>query len=155
MNVYILRHARAEFGSKNEDPPVSPQGEEQLAHVLKLARENYGFKPSLLVTSPILRARNTAEIVKKKFGRGPGIVVDKCLMPESTPQDVLEFLSTLKKDEDVVLISHMPLIFELLYELIGGRGDIELLNGSIAAVEFKGRAASGKGKLVWLIQPKA
>jgi len=155
MNVYILRHARAEFGSKSEDPPVSSEGEKQLLHVLDLATENYGFKPSLVVTSPILRARNTADIVKKRFGGGSKVVVDTCLMPESTPEEVLDFLATLKKDENVVLISHMPLIFELLYYLIGGRGEVELLNGSIAAVEFKGRASSGKGKLLWLIQPKA
>jgi phosphohistidine phosphatase len=154
MHVYILRHARADFGSKVEDPPVSPEGEKQLRHVLELAQENFGFKPTLVVTSPILRARNTADIVKKKFGAGTKVVVDRCLMPEAKPGEVLDFLATLKKDENVVLVSHMPLIFELLYDLIGGRGEVELLNGSIAAVGFKGRAASGKGKLVWLVQPR-
>jgi len=153
MNVYILRHARADFGSKTEDPPVSPEGEKQLDHVLELTTKEFGFKPTLVVTSPIRRAKNTADILKKKFGGEPRVVVDKCLMPESEPADVLGFLSTLKKNEDVVLVSHMPLIFELLYDLIGGRGEVELLNGSIAAVEFKNRAKSGKGKLVWLIQP--
>jgi len=49
----------------------------------------------------------------------------------------------------------MPLIFELLYELIGGRGEVELLNGSIAEIEFRKRAQAGKGKLVWLIQPRS
>ena len=154
MNVYILRHARADFGSKLEDPPVSPEGEKQLTHVLEVARKEFGFNPTLVVTSPIQRARNTADIVKKKFRGSPKVVVDKCLMPESKPSDVVALLSTLKKGEGVVLVSHMPLIFELLYDLIGGRGEVELLNGSIAAIEFKGRAKSGKGKLLWLIQPK-
>ena len=154
MNVYILRHARADFGSKIEDPPVSPEGEKQLTHVLELAKKEFGFKPTLVVTSPIRRARNTADIVKK-FGGGLRVVVDKCLMPESKPADVLALLSTLKTEENVVLVSHMPLIFELLYELIGGRGEVELLNGSIAAIEFRKRAQAGKGKLVWLIQPRS
>ena len=155
MNVYILRHAKADFGSKGEDPPVSEQGERQTVRVLDLARHDLGFDPSLVVTSPILRARQTAEIVKKRMGNSVKVVVDDCLMPESKPRDVLNYLSKLRKDEGVVLISHMPLIFELLYDLIGGRGDVELLNGSIAAVKFEGKAASGKGKLIWLIQPKA
>ena len=155
MNVYILRHARADFGSKIEDPPVSPEGEKQLTHVLELVKKEFGFKPTLVVTSPIRRARNTADIVKKKFGGGLRVVVDKCLMPESKLADVLALLSTLKKEENVVLVSHMPLIFELLYELIGGRGEVELLNGSIAAIEFRKRAQAGKGKLVWLIQPRS
>jgi len=154
MNVYILRHARANFGSKVEDPPVSPEGREQPAHVLDLAKEGFGFEPTLVVTSPILRARDTAEILKKSFGGGLKVVVDKCLLPEAKTRDVFDFLSKLKKGEEVVLVSHMPLIFELLYELIGGRGEVELQNGSIAAVEFKGKAQPGKGKLVWLIQPR-
>jgi len=154
MNVYILRHAKAEFGSKNEDPPVSEEGENQLLGVLKLATGDLGFKPTLVVTSPILRARNTADIVKKRIGGGLEVIVDDCLLPESKPKEVVDFLSTRKKEENVVLISHMPLIFELLYGLIGGRGEVELLNGSIAAVGFKGKPQSGKGKLLWLVQPK-
>ena len=153
MNVYILRHTRADFSSKIEDPPVSPEGEKQLTHVLDLAKKEFGFNPTLVVTSPIRRARNTGDIVKKRFGGRPKVVVERCLVPESKPADVLDFLSALKKDENVVLVSHMPLIFELLYDLIGGRGEVELLNGSIAAVEFKSKVKSGKGKLVWLIQP--
>jgi len=155
MNVYILRHARADFSSKGEDPPVSEQGEKQAVHVMKVAKENWGFRPTVVVSSPILRARQTGEIVRKTMGGSYKVVVDDSLSPDSKPKDVLSFLSKLKKDDDVVLISHMPLIFELLYELIGGRGEVELLNGSIAAVEFKRRAAPGKGKLVWLVQPPA
>ena len=155
MNVYILRHAKADFGSKGEDPPVSEQGEKQVAHVMKVARENWGFSPTVVASSPILRARQTADIVKKSMGGNFKVAVDECLSPDSKPKDVLKFLSKLKRDDRVVLISHMPLIFELLYELIGGRGEVELLNGSIAAVEFKGKASSGKGKLVWLVQPPA
>jgi len=154
MNVYVLRHAKADFGSKVEDPPVSPEGEKQLIHVLELARKEFEFKPTFVVTSPIKRARNTADLVKREFGGGLKVVVDRCLMPESKPGEVLELLSTLKAEENVVLVSHMPLIFELLYDLIGGRGEVELLNGSIAAIEFTKRARSGKGKLMWLIQPR-
>ena len=155
MSVYILRHARADFGSKGEDPPVSEQGGKELKHVLGLAKAEFSFKPTLVVSSPILRARNTADIVKRTMGGSLKVLVDKCLMPDTKPREVVAFLDTLKKEERVVLISHMPLVFELLHDLIGGEGEVELLNGSIAAVEFKGRAASGKGKLVWLVQPRA
>ncbi len=153
MNVYILRHAKADFSSKDEDPPVSEHGEKQATRVLDLAKKNFGFHPDVVVTSPILRARQTADIVKRSAENGVKVVVDDCLMPEARPSAVLEYLGGLKRDDSVVLISHMPLIFDLLHDLIGGEGEVELLNGSIAAVEFKGKAASGKGKLTWLIQP--
>jgi len=154
MDVYIVRHARADFGSKSEDPPVSERGKKELTRVLDLVRTEFGFKPTLIASSPILRAKNTADIIKKATGGTVRAVVDRCLMPDTEPKEVVAFLDTLKKEERVVLISHMPLVFELLYDLIGGRGEVELLNGSIAAIQFKGRAASGKGKLLWLVQPK-
>jgi phosphohistidine phosphatase len=154
MNIFILRHAKAEFGSKGEDPPVSKEGKRQANRMLKLAKEDFGFRPNIVVSSPILRAKQTAEIVKKNIGGNLKVVMDDCLSPDSTADDVLGYLSRLKKDDNVVLISHMPLIFELLYDLIGGRGEIELLNGSIAAVQFKGMPESGKGRLVWLLQPE-
>lgn len=154
MNVYILRHARADFTSKGKEPPVSKEGERELVRVLDLAKEGFGFRPSLIVTSPILRATQTADILTREF-RGTKSVVDSCLEPDSRPADVFAYLGGLKKDEEVVLISHMPIIFDLLHDMIGGKGEVELLNGSIAAVQFKGKAASGKGKLLWLIQPKA
>ena len=122
--------------------------------VLETAKGEFGFRPTVIATSPILRAKDTAAIVKKRVA-GARVVVDDCLLPDSKPAAVVEFLSKLEKERSVVLVSHMPLIIELLYELIGGRGEVELLNGSIAAVEFKGKVASGKGKLVWLIQPRA
>ena len=154
MDVCILRHARADFRSYDEDLNVSEEGEREMVKVLDVAKKSMGFKPTLVVTSSILRAKDTAEIVRKRMGGGLKVVVDKCLMPDSSPGAVVDFLGTLKKDESVVLVSHMPIIIELLYELIGGRGEVELLNGSMATVQFKGKAAPGKGKLMWLIQPQ-
>jgi phosphohistidine phosphatase SixA len=152
MEVYIFRHARADFRSEDKDPPISDQGSSETGRVVGLANERFGFKPTALVSSPLLRAKQTAELTRKQLGLKP-ILVDKCLYGDSEPVGVLKFLSKYKKEDRVALVSHMPLIFELLYTFIGGRAEVELFNGSIAAVSFKGKAADGKGKLLWLIQP--
>jgi phosphohistidine phosphatase SixA len=81
------------------------------------------------------------------------VVVDERLYGDTEPSEALKLLSGFKKEDNVVLVSHMPLVFELLYRMIGGSVEVELLNGSIAAVRFKGKAAEGKGTLSWLIQP--
>jgi phosphohistidine phosphatase SixA len=152
MEVYIFRHARADFHSKDKDPPISDEGRSETEKVVELANERFGFKPTTLVSSPLLRAKQTAELTRKSLGLKPA-VVDKCLYGDAEPKEVLKFLSKYKKEDRVALVSHMPLIFELLYDLVGGRGEVELFNGSIAAISFKGKAAEGKGKLKWLIQP--
>lgn len=152
MEVYIFRHARADFKSKDEDPPVSEKGEAETRRVIQLASQRLGFRPSVLISSPVLRAKQTAELAQKELGL-ESYVVDECLYGDAEPDAVLKFLAKYRKEDRVALFSHMPLIFELLYSMVGGRGEVELLNGSIAAVSFKGKAAEGKGKLEWLVQP--
>ena len=155
MNVYIFRHALADFGKKphNDDPPVSKEGALDVHSIVKLAKESLGFRPNIIASSPLLRAKQTAEMASKDLRLKADMIVDGCLYGDGSPADVLAFLSRFKKTDGVVLVSHMPLIFELLYDLIGGRAEIELLNGSIACIEFKGKAAKGKGTLAWLVQP--
>ena len=152
MEVYIFRHARADFNSMDEDPPISEEGVAETKRVVELANQRFGFKPTVIVSSPVLRAKQTAELAKKQLGLKSSIV-DRCLFGDAEPSEVLKFLSKFKKEDRVALVSHMPLIFELLYTLVGGRGEVELLNGSIAAVSLRGKATEGKGKLKWLIQP--
>ena len=152
MQVYIFRHAKADFGPKNKDPPVSEEGEAEASRVIELASQRFGFRPTVVVSSPVLRAKQTAEIVKKKL-KVKSYLVDECLYGDAQPAAVLKFLSKFKRGDRVALVSHMPLIFELLYAMIGGRAEIELLNGSIAAVAFDGKSTEGDGKLMWLVQP--
>ena len=144
MEVYIFRHARSDFRSEDEDPPISEQGRSETERVVELANKRFGFKPTVLVSSPLLRAKQTADLAGKRLGLKPA-VVDGCLYGDAEPRGVLKFLSKYKKEDRVALVSHMPLIFELLYSFVGGRGEVELFNGSIAAIPFKGKAAEGKG----------
>ncbi|MDG6916068.1 MAG: histidine phosphatase family protein [Nitrososphaerota archaeon] len=152
MEVYIFRHARSDFRSEGEDPPISEQGRSETERVVELANKRFGFKPTALVCSPLLRAKQTADLARKRMGLKPA-VVNGCLYGDAEPGEVLKFLSKYKKEDKVALVSHMPLVFELLYSFVGGRGEVELFNGSIAAISFKGKAAEGRGKLLWLIQP--
>jgi phosphohistidine phosphatase len=155
MNVYIFRHAKADFGAegKKEDPPLSSEGANDVAEVVRLANARLGFSPTAIVSSPLVRAKQTAELARGKLGLKTKAMVDECLYGDKMPSDVFTFLSGFGAKDNVVLVSHMPLIHELLYEMIGGRAEIELTNGSIAGVEFSGKAAKGKGKLTWLIHP--
>ena len=152
MDVYIFRHARADFRSKAEDPPVSAEGAAETERVVDLASKRLGLRPTAVASSPVLRAKQTAELLRRQLGLRP-VLVDDCLYGDAEPSAVLKFLSKFKGEDRVALVSHMPLIFELLYAMIGGRGEVELLNGSIADVSFKGRAAEGEGRLLWLVQP--
>lgn len=154
MQLYILRHALADFRSApmGGDPPVTKEGLAETTNVIEVAKQ-MGFKPSTLVSSPLIRAKQTAELAKRLSRLKKEVVVDECLYGDKKPGDVLKFLTSFDRKYRIAFVSHMPLLAELLYNLIGGHPAIEQLNGSIAAVSFDGKASEGRGKLIWLVQP--
>jgi phosphohistidine phosphatase SixA len=155
MHVYIFRHGLADFGKKgDDDPALNDQGIIDVKNVVKLCRTYFGFSPDVIASSPLLRAKETAKLAKEALHLNSAVLVDESLYGDKKPKDVFEFLSKFKNNNKIALVSHMPLIFELLYELIGAKAEIDLLNGSIACVECS-KPACKKGKLLWLAPPPA
>lgn len=153
MLVYIFRHGLADFGKKGvEDPGLNDQGTADVKNVVKLCFTSFGFKPDVIASSPLLRATETAKLTKDTLRIRSDVVLDECLYGDKKPKDVYAFLSKFKKSDRIVIVSHMPLIFELLYDLIGARAEIDLLNGSIACLECA-KPATKRGKLLWLAPP--
>ncbi len=156
MEVYIFRHGLASFGKGEGDPGLNEDGVRDVNKVVKLCNSSFGFAPNVIVSSPLVRAKETAKLARKLLSAGNNndkIVVDECLYGDRKPNQVYALLSKYRKNDKIVLVSHMPLIFELLHDLIGAKAEVELLNGSIACIECDGKASKGKGKLRWLVPP--
>jgi phosphohistidine phosphatase len=150
MLIHIFRHGKADFGMKGvDDPGLNDQGRKDIKNVVKLFRSWYGFKPNVIASSPLLRAKETAELTKSILKIRSEILVDQSLYGDKKPREVYSLLAKFKKNDSIVLVFHMPLIFELLYDLIGARAEIDLPNGSIACIECQ-KPKAGKGKLLWL-----
>jgi phosphohistidine phosphatase len=157
MNVYIFRHGRADFGKKagSDDPPLNSEGVADVTDVVSLCSSKFGLKPTAIASSPLARAQQTADLAKKALGFGREVLTQECLFGDRKPEEVYAFLSEFGKSDRIVLVSHMPLISELLLDLTGGHSEIELLNGSIANIAVEGKPGKGRGKLIWLIPPPA
>jgi phosphohistidine phosphatase len=114
MRLYLLRHADAAFDAERDElRPLTERGWAQAQNVADwLSGQATG--PVRVVTSPLLRAQQTASVVSQAFGLEPAL-----LMPELSPDgDALRAemaLSLLAGEgiEDLVLVSHMPLIASL------------------------------------------
>jgi phosphohistidine phosphatase len=153
MKVYIFRHGLASFGKGAEDPGLNEDGVRDVNKVVKLCGSSFEFAADVIASSPLVRAKETAELARKLLRSNNEVVVDDCLYGDRKPKQVYEFLSKYRKNDKIVLVSHMPLIFELLHDLIGAKADVDLLNGSIACIECDGKASKGNGKLMWLVPP--
>src|SRR5437762_5836957 len=90
MEIYILRHGIAEEahgGMRDAERALTAEGAKKLHDVLRRARA-VDVQPSIIVTSPYRRARETAEVAAEVLVGGASLVESRALTPESSPETV-------------------------------------------------------------------
>ena len=132
MRVYLCRHAHADPGDPDELRPLSAKGTEQ-AHALaaRLAAEDQ--RPRLVLSSPLLRARQTASAVAE--ATGCELEVDDRLAPGSTAESLAELV--LGREGPVATVGHQPDCSEIAVALAGR--DPGFPAGGLLALELPGR----------------
>lgn len=153
MQLLIIRHAiavpRGTPGIPDEDRPLTPEGEEKFREAAKGLAKLVG-RPDALLTSPWLRAKQTAAIAAAAWGR---------LEPEETAalasgsfEEQAAVLDRYPGDASVAVVGHEPWVSELLARLLGTRHDarLEFKKGGAALVDLPGRLAGG-GSLVFYL----
>jgi phosphohistidine phosphatase len=156
MELYLIRHGDAvpqhAPGIKNDaDRTLTEEGKKELKRIAAgLAK--VAEPPQIILTSPLIRARQTAEIVCQAFNL-PGHVLqeDGRLSAGASPQNILELLQTLTQ-ERVALVGHEPDFSRFISWLICGqaRGNVAMKKGGVARIDFAG----DQSELVWLLPPR-
>ena len=115
MQLLIVRHAEAASGEPDELRPLTPDGR-AVARSLgeRLARD--GIQPDAILTSPLLRARETAQELARPAGLEPE--PDERLAPGATPEAVREAAE--EHGETVVVVAHQPDCSRIAAALTGG-----------------------------------
>lgn len=160
MEVLLLRHAEAgEADPKrwpdDSDRPITAEGREKQAAMARAMRKaGLGFEH--LVTSPLARARETADVVAEVFGYHDEPVVSEALKPGSEPEAMVQLLAKFPPDSRVALVGHEPHLSRTAAALIGRSGDasIDLKKSGVMAIEFNGAPSLGSGTLQLLLKPK-
>jgi phosphohistidine phosphatase len=103
VQLVIVRHAEAASGEPDELRSLTPEGR-GAARALgqRLARD--GFRPDAVLTSPLLRARETAQELARPVGVEPE--PDERLAPGATPEGVRAAIQ--ERGETVVVVGHQP-----------------------------------------------
>ena len=154
IHLHLLRHAHAGDPSKwdgpDEERPLSARGARQAERLGSLLA-SAGFGTDAIVTSPRLRAEQTARIL------GEALRVDVRLDDRLASGFDLDGLATLLDDlgrpASPVLVGHDPDFSELLGELVGV--PLALRKGALARVDVATPVEAGAGVLRWLIPPDA
>ncbi|MHB1035959.1 MAG: SixA phosphatase family protein [Pirellulales bacterium] len=158
MMLYLVRHAWAvdQDDPRYPDDALRPLTEEGQARFRRMVKQlaGRGFAPTVVATSPLLRCRQTAEIIAKRAPGRPEVVEREELAPHSRLQGLLEWTGELA-DEEVAWVGHMPDFARLAGELLGAPEDaIDFAKGAIAALAFDGPPAVAAGNLRWLVTAK-
>ena len=156
MELYVYRHAMMDTNknapSGEEGPGLSDFGRSQVEK-LQILVGALGLNPRIVLTSPLKRAKETAELAVKMFwGQSKIRETDKLLPKASIPQ-LYEEINSFGNETQIVVVTHYPLIKGLVSNALGTNFEPELLNGSLLRIDFKGQTSSKKGTLVSIISP--
>jgi phosphohistidine phosphatase len=103
MQLLLVRHAEAASGTPDELRPLTPEGRAQATSLGERLRSQ-GLEPTAIITSPLLRARETGELLARELGGS--IAVDERLAPGATPERVTEAAS--ERGGTVIAVAHQP-----------------------------------------------
>jgi phosphohistidine phosphatase len=151
MEVYFLRHGEAQksAGRSDAERPLTEAGAAQMEReASSIAR--LGLRPDLIISSPLVRARQTAEIVARGLRLAEAPRVDERLSPGFD----LEALALILREHDtcaaLMLVGHEPDFSRTILACTGGR--VECRKGSLARVDFE-RLPVMEGILAMLLPP--
>jgi phosphohistidine phosphatase len=156
VDLYFIRHADAlplgELGiSEDADRPITERGKAQV-RVLAAGLKRRSIQLGLVLTSPLLRARQTAEeLLRHLTGPAPELRVCDDLAPGGKRRKLARTLRNWHGDK-VALVGHEPDLGECAGWFIGGRkARIDFAKGGIACVACEGDPRKGAGSLLWLL----
>lgn len=162
MNLYLMRHgiAVATDHPGMESDKGRPLTQKGLKRMRRAARglRRLGISFDALLTSPLVRARQTAEIVADTLGLEAQLEEISELAPESSVAHLISGLAHFQDREHVLLVGHNPLLSHASSFLIAGKKEIsleiELKKGGLCCIEIDGLPPGTPGTLHWSLTPK-
>lgn len=156
MIVYFLRHVSAGqhtvLPREDEKRPIDKIGEQQ-CHVVGRALVALGVEVDAIISSPLTRAVQTAELAVKELGYRHKIVISDAMRPEASYDQFHDLLDHYRHGKAIMVVGHNPSITEFLLRLVTGSDHAECIDfkkGGVAKVEVRGE----QGVLNWLFTPK-
>lgn len=152
MKLYFFRHgiaADAEPDQPDANRQLTNKGKTRTRKAARLLAET-GVKPERIYSSPLVRARQTAELLSEALD--VVVQVKKEVGPGFDRAAVEKLIADLDDETDIMFVGHEPDFSTVIGDLIGG-GDVTVKKGSLARIDIVTREPL-RGSLVWLLPPK-
>lgn len=155
MNIYLIRHGDSEGiskGMKDSERKLTPEGEMKIRNA-SIFWKNIIPDFDYIISSPYVRAVQTAKIIAATFNHKREVLADKRFGSGSEIESLIELLNSYQSS-DIAIVGHQPDLSNHLSRLISGSGaSIEFKKGAIAKISFNNKVREGKGVLEFLIPP--
>jgi len=157
----IMRHGAAvplgaEGYADDSKRPLTPDGKKKMQKISKGLRR-LGFAADWIVSSPLLRAVETAEIVAATLGTSIPVDFSDTLSPGVPPEALLAFLAKHDNRKRILLVGHEPDLSELAARLTGAgrRANLAFKKGGCCLIRFDEFPPRSPARLVWWLTPRA
>ena len=155
--IYVIRHGPAEErGDAWPDDAKRRLSDDGISRMRKAARglERLGVTMDVVLTSSLVRAKQTAELVAGALNPRPPVSTVDSLAPGGTYQEIVADLEKHARRKRIAIVGHEPGIGEFAARLLGARHPIEFKKGAVCRVDVDSIPPSGPGDLRWLLTPK-
>jgi phosphohistidine phosphatase len=160
MELFVLRHGIAltagEAGVRDDsERPLSAEGREKMARIAA-GMKRVGVEVDLVLSSPFLRAKETAVIAHDAVARGSCLEFTTALASGADGQLILaELKKRYRNARSIMVVGHEPDLSSLIAQITGlGRGQVEMKKGGLAKIAIAGYTRELAGSLEWLVPPK-
>ena len=157
MELYLFRHGIAEDAGPGLPDPrraLTDEGKKKVSEVVKAVRRA-GVEPSLIVSSPYVRAVETAQIAALGFGYQGDIIRTEALVPFGSPEKVWAELRDYREERAILLAGHEPLLSSLAAYLLASPAlQVEMKKAAMVRIDVESLGAAPHGILRWIVTPK-
>jgi len=161
MMLSLLRHGIAvDLGSPGHDEdgarPLTAKGERRMRRIAE-GMLALGLAYDLILSSPYLRARQTAEIVAQILKTPAGVHLFDTLAPEGNPRQLIEALHADHRErQDILLVGHEPYLSRLISVLLAGNPNLPVVmkKGGLCTLDVEALRFGRCASLVCLLTPR-
>ncbi len=157
MIIYVLRHGIAEEGHAGQPDSqrrLTKEGKSKLSDVLERARDT-GVRPDVILTSPFVRAVETAKIAAETLKYEAPLIPVPELTPDGSPEQVWQEVRNHSEAEELLIAGHEPLLSQLVAYLLGSPAlQVDMKKGALVAIDCAQLRGQPRGVLLWMLTAK-
>jgi phosphohistidine phosphatase len=154
--LYLVRHAiAAERDAEWPDDTKRPLTERGVARFKEIVKGLRGLDVAMdeIFTSPLVRAKQTAELLAEGLEGKPPVKVLDALAPGHTAASVMTSLAKAAKRRRIALVGHEPELGELAAYLIGAGRALPFKKGGVCRIDVGSLSSRRAAALVWFLPP--